>query len=104
MFERFTDRARRGVILAQDEARLAGHDQVCTGHLRAGMRAEGEAIAFRRLPALGAALLLHRMSCERWALLAVLCPDCCRVIGECPMRRAIERLPVEARGKAGDDG
>jgi len=42
MFERFTDRARRVVVLAQDEARELGHDYLGTEHLESeGPGAEG---------------------------------------------------------------
>ncbi|MFI6514679.1 Clp protease N-terminal domain-containing protein [Spirillospora sp. NPDC050679] len=37
MFERFTDRARRAVVLAQEESRLLGHDHIGTGHLLLGL-------------------------------------------------------------------
>ena len=45
MFERFTDRARRVVVLAQEEARLLNHNFIGTEHLLLGMLAEGEGIA-----------------------------------------------------------
>lgn len=52
MFERFTDRARRVVILAQEDARARKHEAICTEHLLVGLAAEGEgvgAIALKRL-------------------------------------------------------
>lgn len=53
MFERFTDRARRVVALAQDEARGLKHNYVGTEHMLLGMLTEGEAVAFQALDALG---------------------------------------------------
>jgi prophage maintenance system killer protein len=48
-FERFTDRARRAVTLAQDEARGLGHHYLGTEHLLLGLLAEGQGIAWRVL-------------------------------------------------------
>jgi len=45
MFERFTDRARRVVILAQEEARMLDHDYVGTEHLLLGLIHEGGGVA-----------------------------------------------------------
>jgi ATP-dependent Clp protease ATP-binding subunit ClpC len=42
MFERFTDRARRVVVLAQDEARMLGHGHIGTEHILLGLIHEGE--------------------------------------------------------------
>lgn len=42
MFERFTDRARRVVVLAQEEARLLDHDYIGTEHLVLGLMSESE--------------------------------------------------------------
>jgi hypothetical protein len=53
MFQRFTDRARRAVHLAQEEARLLGHDYVGTEHLLLGLLYEGEGVAARALESLG---------------------------------------------------
>ena len=49
MFERFTDRARRVVVLAQEEACLLNHNYIGTEHLLLGMVKEGEGIAARAL-------------------------------------------------------
>ena len=49
MFERFTDRARQVVVLAQDEARSLGHDWIGTEHLLLGLLREEEGIAARVL-------------------------------------------------------
>lgn len=53
MFERFTDRARRVVVLAQVEARDFKHDHIGTEHLLLGLLAEGEGIGCQALSALG---------------------------------------------------
>src|ERR1700691_5228841 len=53
MFERFTDRARRVVVLAQEEARTLGHDQVGTEHVLLGLLDEGEGLAAKVLESLG---------------------------------------------------
>ena len=49
MFERFTERARQVVVLAQDEARLLRHDYIGTEHLLLGLFREEEGIAARVL-------------------------------------------------------
>lgn len=53
MFERFTDRARRVVVLAQDEARDLGHAYIGTEHLLLGLIREGDGVAARALISLG---------------------------------------------------
>src|SRR5580698_6199401 len=53
MFERFTDRARTVVVLAQDEARRLDHGYIGTEHLLLGLIREGEGVAARALEALG---------------------------------------------------
>jgi ATP-dependent Clp protease ATP-binding subunit ClpC len=52
MFERFTDQARRVVVLAQEEARLLGHGYIGTEHILLGLLAEGEGLAAQALAAL----------------------------------------------------
>jgi ATP-dependent Clp protease ATP-binding subunit ClpC len=52
----FTDRARRVVVLAQDEARLRNHDYLGTEHLLLGLIGEGEGVAAQVLMQLGADL------------------------------------------------
>ena len=49
MFERFTDRARRVVVLAQDEARGLKHNYIGTEHLLLGLISEGEGVAAKAL-------------------------------------------------------
>ena len=53
MFERFTDRARRVVVLAQDEARGLKHNYIGTEHLLLGLIAEGEGVAAKALETMG---------------------------------------------------
>jgi ATP-dependent Clp protease ATP-binding subunit ClpC len=56
MFERFTDRARRVVVLAQEEARLLNHNYIGTEHLLLGLIREDEGIAARALQRLDVSL------------------------------------------------
>jgi hypothetical protein len=56
MFERFTDRARRVVVLAQEEARLLDHNYIGTEHILLGLVHEGEGVAARALESLGISL------------------------------------------------
>ena len=53
MFERFTDRARRVVVLAQEEARLLNHDYIGTEHLLLGLIHEGKGVAAKALDGMG---------------------------------------------------
>ena len=53
MFERFTDRARRVVVLAQEEARMLGHNYIGTEHILLGLIHEGEGVAAKALESLG---------------------------------------------------
>jgi ATP-dependent Clp protease ATP-binding subunit ClpA len=52
VFERFTDRARRVVVLAQEEARMLDHNYIGTEHILLGLIREGEGVAARALEAL----------------------------------------------------
>ena len=56
MFERFTDRARRVVVLAQEEARMLNHNYIGTEHSLLGLIREGEGVAAQVLVKLGADL------------------------------------------------
>ena len=64
MFERFTDRARRVVVLAQEEARMLGHNYVGTEHILLGLIHEGEGVAARALESLGISLDTVRQQVE----------------------------------------
>ncbi|WP_431844006.1 ATP-dependent Clp protease ATP-binding subunit [Calidifontibacter indicus] len=56
MFERFTDRARRVVVLAQEEARMLNHNYIGTEHILLGLIHEGEGVAAKALEQLGISL------------------------------------------------
>jgi len=64
MFGRFTHRARRTVILAQDEARRLNHSYIGTEHLLLVMLAEGEGVAAKALTEMGISLNLTRIAVE----------------------------------------
>ena len=64
MFERFTDRARRVVVLAQEEARLLDHNYIGTEHILLGLIHEGQGVAARTLGALGISLHATRQAVE----------------------------------------
>ena len=64
MFERFTDRARRVVVLAQEEARLLDHNYVGTEHLLLGLIHEGQGVAAKALELLGIRLEVVRARVE----------------------------------------
>ena len=56
MFEKFTDRARRVVVLAQEEARMLNHNYIGTEHILLGLIHEGEGVAAKALESLGISL------------------------------------------------
>src|SRR5438552_19053952 len=56
MFERFTDRGRRVVVLAQEEARMLNHNYIGTEHILLGLIHEGEGVAAKALESLGISL------------------------------------------------
>ena len=64
MFERFTDRARRVVVLAQEESRMLNHDYIGTEHLLLGLIHEGKGVAARALESLGISLFVVRQQVE----------------------------------------
>jgi ATP-dependent Clp protease ATP-binding subunit ClpA len=64
MFERFTDRARRVVVLAQEESRLLNHNYIGTEHLLLGLVHEGEGVAAKALEALEISLAAVRREVE----------------------------------------
>ena len=64
MFERFTDRARRVVVLAQDEARMLNHNYIGTEHILLGLLHEGEGVAAKALESLGISLDTVRQQVE----------------------------------------
>jgi len=64
MFERFTDRARRVVVLAQEEARMLNHNYIGTEHVLLGLIHEGEGVAAKVLESLGISLEAVRSQVE----------------------------------------
>jgi ATP-dependent Clp protease ATP-binding subunit ClpC len=64
MYERLTDRARRVVALAEDEARRLSHNHVGTEHLLLGLIDEGDGVAARTLESLGVSLAAVRQQVE----------------------------------------
>jgi Clp amino terminal domain, pathogenicity island component len=65
MFERFTDRARRVIVLAQEEARLLDHDYIGTEHILLGLIREREGVAAQALESLGISLEAVRAEVEQ---------------------------------------
>ncbi|MFT3873948.1 MAG: ATP-dependent Clp protease ATP-binding subunit [Nocardioides sp.] len=64
MFERFTDRARRVVVLAQEEARMLSHNYIGTEHILLGLIHEGEGVAAKALESLDISLEAVRAQVE----------------------------------------
>src|SRR5881296_635433 len=64
MFERFTDRARRVVVLAQEEARMLNHNYIGTEHILLGLIHEGDGVAAKALESLGISLEAVRQQVE----------------------------------------
>jgi ATP-dependent Clp protease ATP-binding subunit ClpC len=64
VFERFTDRARRVVVLAQEEARMLNHNYIGTEHILLGLIHEGEGVAARAVVSLGISLEQVRKDVE----------------------------------------
>src|SRR6201991_2070081 len=64
MFERFTDRARRVVVLAQEEAKMLNHNYIGTEHILLGLIHEGEGVAAKALESLGISLDAVRQQVE----------------------------------------
>jgi ATP-dependent Clp protease ATP-binding subunit ClpC len=65
LFEKFTERARRVIVLAQEEARVLNHSAIGTEHLLLGIVHEGQGVAARTLEALGIRLAAVRRAIER---------------------------------------
>ena len=64
MLERFTDRARQVVVLAQEEARMLNHNYIGTEHILLGLIHEGDGVAARSLESLGISLDAVRQQVE----------------------------------------
>src|SRR5438105_15961381 len=63
-FERFTDRARRVVVLAQEESRMLNHNYIGTEHILLGLVHEGKGVAAKALESLGISLEAVRRQVE----------------------------------------
>jgi len=64
VFQRFSDRARRVVVLAQEEARMLNHNYIGTEHLLLGLIQEGEGVAAKALESMGISLEAVRNQVE----------------------------------------
>jgi ATP-dependent Clp protease ATP-binding subunit ClpC len=64
MFQKFTDRARRAVVRAQEEARTLNHDFIGTEHLLLGLVGEGHGVAAKALESLGISMEAVRQRVE----------------------------------------
>jgi len=64
LFQRFSDRARRVVVLAQEEARMLNHNYIGTEHILLGLIQEGEGVAAKALESLGISLEAVREQVE----------------------------------------
>ena len=64
MFQRFSDRARRVVVLAQEEARMLNHNYIGTEHLLLGLIQEGEGVAAKALESMNISLEAVRNQVE----------------------------------------
>jgi ATP-dependent Clp protease ATP-binding subunit ClpC len=65
VFERFTDRARRVVVLAQEEARMLRHNYIGTEHILLGLAHEGEGVAALALESMNISLEAVRLQVEQ---------------------------------------
>jgi ATP-dependent Clp protease ATP-binding subunit ClpC len=66
LFERFTDRARRVVVLAQEEARMLNHPYIGTEHILLGLSHEGEGVAARALESMNISLDVVRQQVKEF--------------------------------------
>jgi len=64
VFQRFSDRARRVVVLAQEEARMLNHNYIGTEHILLGLIQEGEGVAAKALESMGISLEAVRNQVE----------------------------------------
>ncbi len=93
MFERFTDRARRVVVLAQEEARMLNHNYIGTEHILLGLIHEGEGVAAKALESLGISLEGVRQQVEEIIGQGQQAPS--GHIPFTPRPNAISRQPIE---------
>ncbi len=97
MFNRFTERARKVVILAKEEARRFNHDYIGTEHILLGLIREGEGVAAAVLQKLGVSLENIRIEIEK----LVQPGPATQIIGDIPFtpraKKALELAAEEAR-------
>ncbi len=97
MFNRFTERARKVIILAKEEARRFNHDYIGTEHILLGLIREGEGVAAAVLQKLGVSLENIRLEVEK----LVQPGPTTQIIGDIPFtpraKKALELAAEEAR-------
>ncbi|MFA5155796.1 MAG: ATP-dependent Clp protease ATP-binding subunit [Candidatus Omnitrophota bacterium] len=97
MFNRFTERARKVIILAKEEARRFNHDYIGTEHILLGLIREGEGVAAAVLQKLGVSLENIRLEIEK----LVQPGPTTQIIGDIPFtpraKKALELAAEEAR-------
>jgi len=97
MFNRFTERARKVVILAKEEARRFNHDYIGTEHILLGLIREGEGVAATVLQKMGVSLEKIRLEIEK----LVQPGPTTQIIGDIPFtpraKKALELAAEEAR-------
>jgi ATP-dependent Clp protease ATP-binding subunit ClpC len=86
MFERFTDRARKVIVLSQEEARGLGHNWIGTEHILLGLLREGDGVAAKALQAMGIGMDLARQRVEE-------------IIGRGPQPAPSGHIPFTPRAK-----
>ena len=97
MFNRFTERARKVIILAKEEARRFNHDYIGTEHILLGLIREGEGVAAAVLEKLGLDLQTIRLEVEK----VVQPGPATQILGDIPFtpraKKALELAAEEAR-------
>ena len=97
MFNRFTERARKVLVLAKEEARRFNHDYIGTEHILLGLVREGEGVACAVLQNLGADLERLRIEVEK----LITSGSVASVLGDIPFtpraKKALELSAEEAR-------
>ncbi len=97
MFNRFTERARKVIILAKEEARRFNHDYIGTEHILLGLIREGEGVAATVLQKMGVSLEKIRLEIEK----LVQPGPSTQIIGDIPFtpraKKALELAAEEAR-------
>lgn len=97
MFNRFTERARKVIILAKEEARRFNHDYIGTEHILLGLVREGEGVAASVLQKMGVSLEKIRLEIEK----LVQPGPTTQIIGDVPFtpraKKALELAAEEAR-------